>query len=58
MRHLSKGEARSPSMKKYSIPLNVPQRNVSMYIVYSERYKLHGMNIGMPLTKKWVNCYY
>lgn len=44
----AKGEVRSASTKKYCIPLNVPLRNVSMYIVYSERF------ICMNATDK--NC--
>lgn len=34
----AEGKVRSASTKKYCIPLYVPLRNVSMYIVYSERY--------------------
>lgn len=53
----AEGEVISTSTKKYCIPLNVPLRNVSMYIVYSERYYLHGINIWMLLTKLG-NCHY
>lgn len=45
VRHLNKPEGGPILPKKYCIPLNVPLRNMSMYIVYSKRYYLHGINI-------------